>query len=312
MRTQVSGLLVLKGGVIRLERYALGSSPATRWVSMSMVKSMTSTLLGAALKDGAIKSLDEPVTAYVPEMRGTAYEAASLRQLLTMTSGAGWSEVYTERGSDASRLSKVLGDQVKGGFIALLQSIPKGVAPGTRFNYSSGESNLIGIVVARATGQRLATYMSDKIWATFGMEADGYYSIESEDGPELGSGRAAMTLRDYGRFGLFIAGGGVARGKAVLPEGWVEEAGSPLVKLEPGQSTYGATGYGYTWWIDPDGSMVAVGFGGQSIYINRSQDLVIATTSCWPQPPYDAPYAIDRNAERLAFRASVVSLLGGS
>jgi CubicO group peptidase (beta-lactamase class C family) len=308
-RTNAAGLIVIKRGRIVLERYALGHRPEVRWNTASCVKSMTSTLAGAALRDGAIGSLDDPVTHYVPAVRGSAYDGATVRHLLTMSSGAGWTEVYTERESDASRYSALLAGRIPGSVINMLRTIPRGVAPGTRFSYSTGDSFLLGCVVTASTGTTLAAYMSEKIWANFGMEFDAYYTLESDDGQDVGSGRAGVALRDFARFGLFILGGGMAQGLAVLPEGWVDDAGRTIFPLGAGQSSYGAAGYGYTWWIDPDGSMVAVGFGGQSIYINRRADLVIATQSCWPQPPFDAAYGVDRAAERLAFRAAVVRCL---
>jgi CubicO group peptidase (beta-lactamase class C family) len=309
-RTNAAGLLVIKRGHIVLERYALGLREATRWTTSSCVKSMTSTLVGAAIRDGAIGSIDDQVIKYLPILTGSAYDGATIRHLLTMSSGAGWIEVYTERESDASRYSTLMARRIPGSIINMLRTIPPAHKPGTHFNYSTGDNYLLGCIVTEATGQTLAAYMSEKIWANFGMEFEAFFSLESDEGQDVGSGRAGIALRDFGRFGLFIVNGGIANGRPVLPDEWIDQAGTPAFQLTPGQSSYGATGYGYTWWIDPDGSMVAVGFGGQTIYINRREDLVIATLSCWPQPPYDAPYGINRAAERLAFRAAIVRHLG--
>ena len=308
-RTQVSGLVIVKSGKIVLERYALGLDEKTRWSSMSTVKSMTSTLIGAAIHDGAISSLDDGVVRYLPSLAGSAYEHVTIRHLLTMSSGVQWNELYTDRNSDVNKYSKSLGDKVPGGVLALMRTIGKLYSPGTHFNYNTGDTYLLGCLLSAATGQTLADYMSEKIWANFGMEFDAYYTLESDDGQEIGGSRAGIALRDFARFGVFILSDGVANGRRVLPQGWVAEAARPSFTLDPTQNSYGATGYGYSWWLDADGSMVAVGFSGQSLYINPREDLVIATLSCWPQPPFDAAYNVNRPAERLAFRAAVVEQL---
>jgi len=308
-RTNVAGLIVMKSGRIVLERYALGLDEKTRWSSMSTVKSMTSTLVGAALHDGAIASLDDSIASYIAALRGSAYDGVAVRHLLTMSSGVQWSEAYTDRHSDVNQYSKSLGDKVPGGVLAIMRALPQAAPPGTQFNYNTGDTYLLGCLVSAATGKKLADYMSEKIWANFGMEFDAYYTLESEDGQEIGGSRAGIALRDFARFGAFILGDGIANGRRVLPSSWVAEAARVSVPLEPSLTSYGLAGYGYSWWIDSDGSMVAVGFAGQSLYINRQEELVIATLSCWPQPPYEATYGIDRPAERLAFRTAVVEQL---
>ncbi|MBN8899897.1 MAG: serine hydrolase, partial [Rhodospirillales bacterium] len=300
-RTNIAGLLVIQDGAIRLERYALGLTPQDRWSTMSTVKSMTSTLIGAAIQDGAIGSVDDPVCRHLPILRGSAYEGTTVRHLLTMSSGVRWSEDYTDRNSDVNRYSKSLGDKVPGGVLALMRGLPAEVPPGSRFLYNTGDTYLLGCLLSAATGTTIAAYMSEKIWSRFGMEADGFYTLESEDGQEIGGSRAGVTLRDFGRFGLFLLADGVVDGVRVLPDGWVQQAATPRFTLDPAANSWGATGYGYSWWLDPDGAMVAVGFAGQSLYVNRRTRSVIVTLSCWPQPPYDAAYGVDRKAERLAF-----------
>jgi CubicO group peptidase (beta-lactamase class C family) len=308
-RTNIAGLVVLKNGRIVLERYALGLEEATRWSSMSTVKSMTSTLVGAAIADGVIGGLDDNVATYIPALRGSAYDGVAIRHLLTMSSGVRWDETYTDRNSDVNRYSKSLGDKVPGGVLAMMRALPREAAPGTRFNYNTGDTYLLGCLVSAATGRTLADTMSEKIWAGFGMEFDAYYTLESDGGQEIGGSRAGIALRDFARFGAFIQGDGVADGRRVLPAGWVAEANRISFPLEPGETGYGAVGYGYSWWIDADGAMVACGFAGQSLYINRAEGVVIATLSCWPQPPYAAAYGIDCCAERLAFHGAVVAHL---
>lgn len=305
-RACVAGLLVLHQGQVVMEHYALGLREDVRWSSMSMVKSLTSTLVGAAIKDGHIGGLADKVSDYVPGVRGSAYDRVSVRDLITMSSGVGWSEDYTDRSSHVNQYSRCLGEKRAGGVLEILRGLPAEHAPGSFFHYNTGDTFLLGCLLTAATGETLASYMSRKVWAPLGMERDGFYTLESEDGQEIGGSRAGATLRDYGRFGQFILRGG----DGILPEGWVEEAATPHFALEPGQSSYGATGYGYSWWIDGDGAMVAVGFAGQSLYINQARGVVIVTLSAQPQPPYAAAYGRDFRAERQAFQAALMAELG--
>jgi CubicO group peptidase (beta-lactamase class C family) len=308
-RACVAGLLIIKDEQIVMERYSLGLEESVRWSSMSTIKSLTSTLVGVALQQGAIASLDDAVSKYLPALRGSAYDAVTIRHLLTMSSGVRWNEDYTDRNSDVNRYSKSLGDKVSGGVLALMRSLEAEHAPGSHFNYNSGDTYVLGSLVSAATGRRLADYMSEKIWSPLGMEFDAFYTLESEGGQEIGGSRAGIALRDFGRFGLFLLRGGAIDGAAVLPPDWVESAARPAFTLNPADNRYGATGYGYSWWIDPDDSMVALGFAGQSLYINRQRKVVIVTLSCQPQPPYAAAYRVDLKAEYHAFKDAVLAAL---
>jgi CubicO group peptidase (beta-lactamase class C family) len=308
-RANVAGLLVIREDRIVLERYALGLQEDIRWSSMSMIKSITSTLVGAALQSGAIASLDDAVSGYIPALRGCAYDAVTIRNLITMSSGVRWNEDYADRGSDVNRYSKSLGDRVSGGVLALMRSLQAGHKPGICFNYNTGDSYVLGCLLSAATGKSLAGLMSETIWSRLGMEFDAFYTLESEGGQEIGGSRAGITLRDLGRFGVFLLRNGVIDGTAVLPDDWVENAGRAAFDLDPETNRYGAVGYGYNWWIDPDRSMVALGFAGQSLYVNRKDRVIIVTLSCQPQPPYSAGYAVDLKAEQHAFKDAVVAEL---
>jgi CubicO group peptidase (beta-lactamase class C family) len=306
-RANVAGLLVIKDEKIVLERYALGLEENVRWSSMSMIKSLTSTLIGAALQQGAIGSLDDAVSKYIPALRGCAYDAVSIRHLITMSSGVRWNEDYTDRNSDVNRYSKSLGDKVPGGVLALMRSLKAEHRPGSYFNYNSGDTYVLGSLLSTATGKTLADYMSETIWSRLGMEFDAFYTLESEGGQEIGGSRAGIALRDFGRFGVFLLRGGVIDGTSVLPSDWIVSAAHPAFVLDPETNRYGARGYGYSWWIDPDGSMVALGFAGQALYINRKAEVVIVTLSCQPQPPYAASYGVDLKAERHLFKNAVLA-----
>lgn len=292
-RNRTAGLLILKGGAVALERYGMGNTETSRWTSWSVAKSVTSTLVGAALKDGHIASLDDPVTRYVTALKGSAYEQNTIRELLRMTSGVRWIEAYSETGdSDSARLRDAYQSGKSGSVMELMRTRPRAAAPGSVFNYSTGESDVLGAVVAAATGTTLSDYLSRKVWAPFGMEADGYWRLDSEGGLELGGSNILATLRDYGRFGLFFSREGVVNGTAVLPLGWRDLAGHPDSPV----TNYGAlyegdpNGYGYQWWALPgkdttipaqDRPFTALGIYGQFIYINPKEDVVAVVWSAW-------------------------------
>jgi CubicO group peptidase (beta-lactamase class C family) len=273
---KTAGVLVVQDGKIRLEKYALGYGPAGRWTSFSVAKSMTSTLVGAAIKDGYIKSIEDPVTTYVPGLKGSAYDGVSIRQLLTMTSGVKWNEDYTDPKSDVAQLFTVTPDPGVDATVSYMRKLPRESAPGTKWVYKTGETNLIGVLVTSATHKTLADYLSEKIWAPYGMEQDAVWMIDAR-GQEPGGCCISVSLHDYARFGMFILGGGKADGREILPKGWIAAATHKQVDInDPG------FGYGYQWWTLDDGAVQAVGIFGQAIYIDPKRKLVVAVSSAWP------------------------------
>ncbi len=171
MREQkVAGLLILQDGKIRLERYALGHSKSNLWSSLSVAKSVTSTLVGAAIKDGYIKSVDDFVTDYIPDLKGSAYDSVKIRHLLTMTTGIRWNENYTDPDGDIARLST---DSIEPGMnatVSYMRRLPAEAEPGKKWVYSTGETHLLGVLVSSATHQTLSHYLSSKIWIPYGMD----------------------------------------------------------------------------------------------------------------------------------------------
>ena len=308
-RNVIAGLLVISHGKVVLERYGLGLQEHDRWSTMSTVKSMTAMLVGAAIHDGAIASVDEPLTRYLPELTDTAYDGVTLRHVMTMSSGVRWTEDYTDRTSDVNRYSKSLADKVPGGVLALMASLPRAHPPGSAFLYNSGDTYLLGAALTRAVGKPLADYMSGKVWRPAGMECDAFYTLESDGGQEIGGSRAGMVLRDLGRFGLFVLADGVLDGRRVLPEGWVQAAATPAFKLE-NPPVCDITHYGYSWWLG-DGIMAALGHAGQRIDIFRDEGLVVVTLAAFPQPPYVPAGDHDRRAEVVAFTRAVRTSLQG-
>lgn len=282
---RVAGLLVLRDGRIALERYRYGNTEHTRWMSMSIAKSITSTLIGAAVAQGRIGSLDDPVTRYVPPLAGSAYDGVSVRDVLMMASGVRWNETYTDARSDRRRLLEAQIAQVPGSALTLMKNLPRAAMPGTAHNYNTGETQVAAEILRRAVGQPLATYLHERIWNRVGMADDASWWLESPGGIEIGGSGFSATLRDYGRFGVFILNDGRIAGEAILPEGWVREATTPKT-LRGGK----ALDYGYLWWTGTtpasrrDGAFSAEGIHGQFLYVNPAARTVIVVWGAQPQP----------------------------
>lgn len=318
-RNRSAGLLILKNGAIALERYAMGNDASSRWTSFSVAKSVTSTLIGVALKDGRIGSLDDKVTKYVPQLQGSAYEQNTLRQLLRMSSGVAWNETYsTGPDSDIARLVQAVNSGVPGAVLEVMRTRPRAAPPGSVFNYSTGESYVLGAVLAAATGMNLSEYFSQKIRAPLGMEADGYWLLDSANGLEMGGDNFSASLRDYARFGQFFLRQGVINGRAVLPEGWRDLAGRPDDPVTACGQLYPAypLGYGYQWWSFPageaalpmhDAAFAAEGIFGQFMYVNPKEDVVAVVWSAWPQAWIDSA-----ESETYTLLGTAVAMLGGA
>jgi CubicO group peptidase (beta-lactamase class C family) len=298
-RNRTSGILILKGGAITLERYAMGNTSKSRWTSFSVAKSITSTLIGAALKDGSIASLEDGIAKYVRELRDSAFAENSIQDLLNMTSGVRWEEDYSIfHRSDIVRFELAIASQRGGAVMDLLKTRKRAHAPGSVFNYSTADSYVLGAVVAAATGSALSDYLSSRIWAPLGMESDGYWLLDAPNGLETGGDNLSATLRDYGRFGLFFLNGGVIDGVEVLPAGWRELATKPHTPVAAyGHVDDDPLGYGYQWWAFPtgaaalpfhDGAFTAQGIFGQFLYINPREDLVAVVWDAWRSPWEDS------------------------
>jgi CubicO group peptidase (beta-lactamase class C family) len=275
---RVAGMLVLKNGEIMFEDYELGIGPDTHWLSFSLAKSITSTLVGAAVADGSISSLDDPVVRYVPALKRSAYDGVSIRQILTMSSGVRWDETYTDPKSDRRKMLELQVKGKPGELLRYMGSLPRAAPPGSVWNYSTGETFVLGAIVEGATHRHLPDYLSEKIWSPAGMEHDATWWVEGPDGLAWAGSGIGATLRDYGRFGLIAANQGRVNGRSIVPDGWFEEATvSPMI----GGKT---VDYGYGWWIQSSGAFAAIGIFGQYIYINPPEHLVIVVLSAQPKP----------------------------
>jgi CubicO group peptidase (beta-lactamase class C family) len=270
-----AAIVILHDGKLRLERYGLGFDREGRWTSFSVAKSLTSTLLGAAVRDGHIRSLDDKVSDYIKEMKGSAYDEVSIRQLLTMTSGVRWNEDYADPNSDVARFNNHQPEEGVDALVSYLRKLPRAAPAGTRWNYSTGETNLVGILVTRATGKPLASYLSEKIWIPAGMEQQATW-ILSRTGQEISGCCIQAATRDFARFGQFVLGGAKVGGQPIVPDDWLAQATTRQADIgRPGR------GYGFQWWTYDDGSFAARGIFGQGIFIDPKRKLVIASNADW-------------------------------
>ena len=271
-----AGILVIHDGKVRFEKYGLGFTREGRWTSFSVAKSLTSTLVGAAIKDGSIESLETPIARYLPELDGSAYDGVTVRQLLTMTSGVEWNEDYTDPNADVARFFEPHDTGGMDPTLHYMRQLKRAAEPGTRWHYSTGETNLIGVLVTRATGKPLADYLSEKIWTPYGMEQDAGWMIDAV-GQEASGCCVMATLQDWGRVGQFILDGGKIGDTSILPEGWLEQATTKQADIgDP------VEGYGFQWWTHENNRFGAYGIFGQSITIDPNRRTVVVILSAWP------------------------------
>ena len=275
-RQNSASIVILHKGAVRFEAYGLNQTADKRWTSFSVAKAMTSTLLGIAIAEGHIESLDDPVSQYIEELRGSAYDDVTIHQLLTMTSGVAWTEDYDDPTSDVALFNEAEGDGDTPAIVAYLKNLPRAHEPGTVFNYSTGETNLVGILIEAAVGKTLNTYLSEKIWGPYGMAGDASW-VTSDSGEPISGCCIQATGRDFAQFGQFILDGGRIGGTSVLPDGWLSEATRTQIRTDRNQTF----DYGYQWWTRDDGSFAALGAFGQSIFIDPNRDLVIAANASW-------------------------------
>ena len=260
---RVRGFLVLQGNQILLEHYARGHGPDTRWISFSVTKSVTSMLIGAAIRDGFIDSVDDPVTRYLPRFIGTAYENVTVGQVLQMASGIKWNEDYGDPESDVAKAGGANGLSL----LNYLSDLERSASPGGRFNYNTAETNLAGEILRAAIGNNATTYLERTIWHPFGMADDATWLLGEPYGGELGGCCISATLRDYGRLGLFAKSQYLGTESERINHAFMKESVVP---------SRGYDGYGYLWWLWGDDVFSAIGIFGQHIYINPALDLVVA------------------------------------
>jgi CubicO group peptidase (beta-lactamase class C family) len=294
-----TGLLVIQDDALIFENYYLGNSVSTQHISWSVAKSFISALIGIAVDEGQITSIEEPVDLYAPELIGSGYQSVRIKDVLQMSSGIGFDEDYADFNSDINRWGRdfALGNSQD----AFAASLSRSVTPGTLNHYVSIDTHVLGMVLARATGRTITDYMQTKLYQPMGMEQDGYWIIDGHD-VEMALGGLNLTLRDFAKLGSLYLNNGRSGGRQIVPTAWVDASLTPdAPHLMPGDNF----GYGYQWWIPAgqQGEFMAQGVYNQYIYVNRATRTVIVKFSANPRynDPDHAP-ASDR-AHLALFRA---------
>jgi CubicO group peptidase (beta-lactamase class C family) len=276
--TDTMALLVLQDGAVRFERYASFGGRKTQWVSMSVAKSFVSALIGIALHEGAIRSIEVAVTGYVPALAGSAYDGVRIKDILQMSSGAGWNEDYSDPDSDINRFALV---SATGGAMAdFIATLSRATMPGTVNHYNSMDTQVLGMLLKAATGRTIADYMQDKLWHPLGMESPGCWLVDNS-GMEMAYACLNATARDFAKIGELYRNGGRWQGRQVVPADWVRASVTPdAPHLMPGVSDP-MFGYGNQWWVigGTEGEYSAIGVYNQFVYVNPARNLTIVKLS---------------------------------
>ena len=286
-----TGLVILKDGKIIHESYSKGTGQNDLRISWSVAKSFMSGLYGNALQSGAIKSLDDNVEDYAPALKGSAYEGATIRNVLNMASGITFDEDYLDPKSDINDMGRILGlggsmDDYAAGLTA------KDVPAGERWQYVSIDTHIAAMVLRAATGKTLHNLFNETYSAHLGFERAPIYMTDGEN-VAFALGGLNLTTRDYAKFGQMFLQGGEFGGKQVIPSEWVKAS---TTHSAPNINDRG-TGYGYQWWVPmpqegPNkGDFTAVGIYGQYVYVNLARGIVIAKNAAdrefaYPQDGY--------------------------
>tara|TARA_R110000737_G_scaffold237085_2_gene249479 strand:+ start:2191 stop:3420 length:1230 start_codon:yes stop_codon:yes gene_type:complete len=287
------GIVVLKDGELVYENYTDGNDKNTRWISFSVTKSVSSLLIGAAIKDGYIASIDDQVVDYLPQLKGSAYDGTSIKNVLHMNSGVKWNEDYSDPNSDVSQAGASNGITL----INYVKALPRAHKPGTVFNYNTAESNLIGELLRSAIGNNAATYLQDKIWQPYAMESDALWVLDRPNGVETGGCCLLASLRDFAKVGQFAYEQLPSPENSPLAKNWLTDSVTP-------SDTY--PNYGYQWWLENDRNRFrASGIFGQAIAIYPELGLVIAKHGNSPQATGPSEYKTHEKALDAAIVARI-------
>ena len=279
-RNPVTGLAIAVGDELLVERYRYGRRDTHRFTSFSMAKTVVAILVGIAVAEGRIASIDDPAERYVRDLEASAYGRTPIRHLLTMSSGVAFRETY-DGADDVSRLSRAtVGGVGPGGADAVRPFNRRETEPGLRWSYASAETYVLALVLARAVEGSVAEFTAARLWQPMGAEADGSWLVDA-GGHAVGYMGLNAVLRDYARLGRLLAEGGRAQGRQVVPADWMAE----MTRAHfPARATRGYYGYGFQTWIFPegDGSFALQGVRGQSIFVDPRRRLVMAQTAVRP------------------------------
>ncbi|MCX4679181.1 beta-lactamase family protein [Streptomyces sp. NBC_01433] len=308
--TDTSALLVLVDGAIRRESYFLTGGPDVRWLSMSVSKSFVSALVGIAVAEGHIASIDEPISSYVPVRAGSAYDGVSIRDVLQMSSGARWNEDYNDPASDIFQLTAATSG-IGGTLDDFVAHMVCESGPGTVCRYNSGETQILGALVAWSTNRTVADYMHEKLCEPLGMTSAGYWLLDPA-GRELAFGGLNLTTRDFARLGELYRNEGMWQGRQIVPAQWVRHSVTATAPhLRPGRPLVGSqqvdVGYGYQWWIlaGDRGEFNAVGVYNQFIYVDPVSRTTIVKLSANRRYGTSPGEATSGEEETIAFLRAV-------
>ena len=285
--TDTAAMLVLKDGAIVHETYTGVGARDQDWLSWSVAKSFVSALVGVAIAEGHIKSIYDPVTAYVPALKGSAYDGVLIKQVLQMSSGASWNEDYSDWKSDINRFARTFA--LGGSLTKFAQALERAREPGLYRLYNSIDTQVLGMLVAASTGRSLSAYMQEKLWEPLGAEYPARWIVD-KDGVEMAFGGLTATARDYAKLGELYRNGGKANGVQIVPEDWVEKSLSPdMPHLMPGGFAlpgapvgYGQSlGYGFQWWVlsVAPREFCAMGVYNEFIYVDPVRAVTIVKLS---------------------------------
>jgi len=271
----VTGFLIAKDNTILVERYQYGRTDRDRLTSFSMAKSVVGLLIGIALKEGAIRSVDDLTETYVPGLKDSEYGRTPIKALLLMASGVAFSEDYANRSSDIYALARLTLEQDPAGSLAAVKQFnTRRAAPGARFSYSSAETLVLGLVLAAATKRTVSDYAAEKLWQPLGAEADATWIIDAT-GQEVTFAYVNAVLRDWARLGLMLANRGQWQGKTVVPEDWLAASAANALPTEPPLAKYG-----YQIWYSEDTRRFSLrGLRGQYVLVDPDLKLVLVQTA---------------------------------
>lgn len=307
-RHPVTGLVIARGTTILAEHYRYARNESDRFLSQSMAKTITALLAGIAVRDGAIRSIDDMAATYATGLSGTLYGQTSLRDLLHMASGIAFRETY-DGNDDSARMGNALFGRTGPGPATVLGWFgPREVPPGTRFHYAGADTEALGLVIAASTGQSLTRLLERHVWQPMGAEADATWAIDTT-GQETAFCCISATLRDWTRLGLMMAHDGAWNGRQIVPREWLMDATTVAAPfLAPGTATPG-NGYGYQVWLlrGPRRQFVLLGIHGQAIFVDPAARLVMVHTAVRLKPSGD-PAAVETY---VMWRALVAAAGGG-
>ena len=273
-RHPVTGLLIAKDNTILVERYQYGRTDTDRLTSFSMAKSVVALLIGIALKEGAIRSVDDLAETYVPGLKDTEYGRTPIKALLLMASGVAFSEDYASPSSDINKLARLTLEDPANSLAAVKQFNTRRSPPGARFSYSSAETLVLGLVLAAATKRTVSDYAAEKLWQPLGAEADATWIIDAT-GQEVTFAYVNAVLRDWARLGLMLANRGNWQGNTVVPADWLTASAADALPTDSPLAKYG-----YQIWYSADTRRFSLrGLRGQYVLVDPDLKLVLVQTA---------------------------------